>query len=155
MQSALAVSPAGTAGTIQSMGGTTIAYKQSGYGPEDVPGTQSQFYNPRGLNIASNGDVYLTDALNERVRMIDAAGNVHLVAGNPTPANAPANQTAPNGTIASGVSATDPSVTFNQPHGVAVSSDGSKIYIADSSNCVIRMVSKATNMITTIAGKGQ
>ena len=37
---------------------------------------------------------------------------------------------------------------------MAVSSDGSKIYIADSSNCVIRMVDKATGNITTIAGKG-
>jgi sugar lactone lactonase YvrE len=151
LPSAQAVSPAGTAGTIQTMGGTTIAYKQSGYGPEDVPATQSQFFNGRGLNIAPNGDVYVTDALNQRVRMIDGAGNVHLVAGSPTPANAPA---ATGAATANGVSATDPSVMFNQPHGVAVSSDGAKIYIADSSNCVIRKVDKATNIITTVAGKG-
>jgi len=153
LPSAFAVSPSGTAGTIQTMGGYTnpVTYRQGGYGPENVPATQSQVFNPRGLNIASNGDVYFTDALNQRVRMIDAAGNIHLVAGNPNPADGPA---AAGPATAKGVSATDPTVMFNQPHGVAVSSDGSKIYIADSGNCVIRMVDKATGIITTIAGKG-
>src|SRR5690348_7827832 len=70
LPSAFAVSPSGTAGTIQTMGGYTnpVTYKQGGYGPEEVPATQSQVSNPRGLNIAPNGDVYFTDALNERVR---------------------------------------------------------------------------------------
>jgi sugar lactone lactonase YvrE len=153
LPSAFAVSPSGQPGTIQTMGGYTnpVTYRQGGYGPEEVAATQSQVSNPRGLNLDSNGNVYFTDALNERVRMIDAAGNIHLVAGNPNPANA----AAPAGpATAKNVSATDPSVMFNQPHGVAVSSDGSKVYIADSGNCVIRMVDKATNLITTIAGKG-
>src|SRR5579884_2956995 len=34
LPSAFAVSPAGQAGTIQTMGGSTVNYRQSGYGPE-------------------------------------------------------------------------------------------------------------------------
>ena len=76
-----AYSPAGATGTIQTMAGYTFNYSQGGYGPEETIATQSQFFNPRGLGFASNGDVYVTDALNNRVRKIDSNGIVHLVAG--------------------------------------------------------------------------
>jgi sugar lactone lactonase YvrE len=147
LPSAFAVTPAGTAGTIQTMAGFTNNYKQGGYGPEDVAATQSQLYNPRGLAVAPDGSVYFTDALNQRVRVVDPSGNIHLVAGNGTVTTPLSNMN-----IGDNVPAT--SVTMNQPHGVAVSSDGKKVYIADSGNCVIRMVDTATGMISTIAGKG-
>ena len=82
----------GPAGTIQTMGGITRNYQQGGYGPEGVHATESQFQNPRGLAFAPNGDLYVTDALNHRVRKIDANGVVSLVAGTGTicPTEAPA-----------------------------------------------------------------
>ena len=141
--------PPGGAGWIQTMGGVTRQYVQGGYGPENALATESQFSNPRGLAFASNGDVYITDALNHRVRKIGADGAVSLVAGNPNPVN-PATE---KGYVGEGISATDPSVRLNEPHGVAVDTAGN-VYIADSQNCVIRKVNTA-GIITKFAGTGQ
>ncbi|HET9769282.1 MAG TPA: hypothetical protein VFS16_00235 [Acidimicrobiia bacterium] len=122
-------SPGGAAGTIRTMAGVTRDFQSGGYGPEDVVATESQFHNPRGLAFAPNGDVYVSDALNHRVRRIDASGVVHLVAGSGAPGE------------------------LNEPHGVAVDSRGN-VYIADSRNCVIRKVDTA-GVMTTVAGTGQ
>jgi hypothetical protein len=131
--------PGGSPGTIQTMGGVTRSYQQGGYGPEGVLATESQFQNPRGLNFAPNGDVYITDALNHRVRRIDQAGVVHLVAGTGIPGHA-------------GDGGDARSAHLNEPHGVAVDSEGN-VYIADSKNCVIRKVDTA-GVITRYAGTG-
>ena len=118
-------SPAGSAGTIQTMGGVTRDFQQGGYGPEDVLATASQFSNPRGLGFAPNGDLYVGDTLNNRVRKIEANGVVNLVAG---------------------------AGDLREPHGVAVDSLGD-VYIADTGNCVIRKVSSSGAM-TQFAGTG-
>ena len=134
-----APTPGGPAGTIQTMGGVTRNYQQGGYGPEGVYAIESQFQNPRGLNFAPNGDVYITDALNHRVRRIDQAGIVHLVAGTGVPG-------------AAGDGGDAKLAQLNEPHGVAVDSEGN-VYIADSKNCVIRKVDTA-GIITRFAGTG-
>jgi streptogramin lyase len=121
------------------MGGVTRAYQQGGYGPEGVLATESQFQNPRGLNFAPNGDVYITDALNHRVRRIDQGGVVHLVAGTGIPGS-------------SGDGGDAKFAQLNEPHGVAVDTEGN-VYIADSRNCVIRKVDTA-GIITRYAGTG-
>src|SRR4051794_36080192 len=54
----------GPAGTIQTMGGATVNFKQGGYGPENVLATSSQFSIPRGLNFDSHGNLFVSDALN-------------------------------------------------------------------------------------------
>ncbi len=146
----------GPAGTIHTMAGVTRNYQQGGYGNaqglEGGPAKESQFQNPRGLAFAPNGDVYVTDALNNRVRKIDANGIVSLVAGNGTicekpPLNLPY-QNCYTGDNGQAVNA-----TLNEPHGVAVDSEGN-VYIADSKNCAIRKVDTA-GIITTYAGTGQ
>jgi sugar lactone lactonase YvrE len=128
------------AGMIKTMGGVTSHSTQGGYGPEDVPATESQFKNPRGLAFApTSGDLYITDALNHRVRRIDAAGVVHLVAGNGTAGN-------------TGDGFDAKLASLNEPHGVAVDTEGN-VYIADSKNCVIRKVD-TSGIITKFAGTG-
>ena len=140
MQSALAVpGPTGPAGTITTMAGKTANFAQGGPGTDNVSATDSQLNNPRGLNFAPNGNVYFTDALNNQVRMIDANGIIHLVAG-----------TGATGYTGDGADAK--LATLNQPHGVAVDSAGN-VYIADSTNCVIRLVN-AAGIISTYAGTG-
>ena len=136
------------AGTIRTMGGVTSHSVQGGYGPEGVPATESQFKNPRGIAFAPNGDLYLTDALNNRVRKIDQNGVVTLVAGTGTQC--------PTGTdpapCHTGDGGQAVNATLNEPHGVAVDS-GNNVYIADSKNCVIRKVDTA-GVITRYAGTG-
>ena len=137
----------GAAGTIHTMGGITRNYQQGGYGPEGVNAKESQFQNPRGLAFAANGDVYVTDALNNRVRKIDSNGVVSLVAGNGTvcTTDVPAPCYAGDGGPAI-------NATLNEPHGVALDSEGN-VYIADSKNCVIRKVDTG-GIISTYAGTG-
>jgi len=141
--------PSVDTGYIQTMAGTTRNYSQGGYGDqnglEGGPATNSQFSNPRGLAFGpgANPDVYVTDALNHRVRKIDADGNVSLIAGNGTMGDYSAAQ--------DGVDAK--TVALNEPHGVAVDSLGN-VYIADSKNCVIRKVEAATGLISRYAGTG-
>ncbi|HEV3364834.1 MAG TPA: hypothetical protein VG795_11985, partial [Acidimicrobiia bacterium] len=138
----------GAAGTIQTMGGITRNYQQGGYGPEGVNAKESQFQNPRGLAFAPNGDLYVTDALNNRVRKIDANGIVTLVAGNGTVCTTDVPAPCYTGDGGAAINA-----TLNEPHGVAVDSEGI-VYIADSKNCVIRKVDTG-GIISTYAGTGQ
>jgi sugar lactone lactonase YvrE len=51
--------------------------------------------------------------------------------------------------------ATDPAnAEFRGPQGVALDGSGSVLYVADSSNCVIRKIVMASGEVTTIAGTG-
>ena len=134
-----APSPGVPAGHIKTMGGVTRNFQQGGYGPENVLAVESQFQNPRGLTFAPSGEVYITDALNHRVRKIDDGGVVSLVAGNGVP-----------GHTGDGGDAT--LAQLHEPHGVAVDSLGN-VYIADSKNCVIRKVNTA-GIISRFAGTG-
>jgi sugar lactone lactonase YvrE len=133
-------SPSGPAGMIQTMGGVTRNYVQGGYGPEGAPATESQFSNPRGLGFGPNGEIYVADSLNHRIRKIDQNGIVTHIAGNGTAGGWDATQ--------DGADAT--SITLNEPHGVAADSAGN-VYIADSKNCIIRKVDTA-GKISRVAG---
>ena len=145
------------AGHIQTMAGTTRNFSQGGYGDqnglEGGPATQSQFSNPRGLAFGpgADPDIYITDALNHRVRKIDAAGNVSLVAGNGA---VDAVSKKPGPYLAGAHDNVDAkTVPLNEPHGVAVDSLGN-VYIADSKNCIIRKVNATNGIISRFAGTG-
>jgi sugar lactone lactonase YvrE len=81
--------------------------------------------------------LYVADTGNNRIRKITPAGKVSTVAGNGTAG------------YVDGPAAT---AEFNGPIGLAVSSDGD-IYVADTYNDVIRMIT-TEGQVTTIAGGG-
>ena len=45
--------------------------------------------------------------------------------------------------------------TFNQPQGLALSDDGTRLYVADTENHLIRMVDFPSGQVSTVAGTGQ
>ena len=45
--------------------------------------------------------------------------------------------------------------TFNQPQGLALNDDGSRLYIADTENHLIRVVDFPTGQVSTVAGTGR
>jgi hypothetical protein len=119
------------------------------------PATQAELYLPSGIAVDGAGNLYIADTLHNRIRMVCAsatsatihgttctgAGIISTIAGNGNPS-----YTGDGGPAAS--------ATLNGPGDVALDGAGN-LYIADSSNNVIRMISAATGVITTIAGNNK
>jgi uncharacterized protein (TIGR03437 family) len=96
----------------------------------------SQLNYPTGIVIDKSGNIYIADGLNNRVRKV-SGGVISTVAGNGT-----AGYTGDKGAATS--------AELNNPIGLALDSSGN-LYIADSANNVVRMVS-SSGTITTFAG---
>ena len=119
---------------------TTFAGNGSGsHGGDGTPATSAQIPFPFGGVFDQEGNYYFTENGN-RVRMVDAAGIVHTVAGNGS-----------GGYSGDGMLATN--TELNQPNGVAVDGSGN-IYIADWYNYRVRKVDAMTHIISTVAGIG-
>ena len=99
----------------------------------------SGFLAPVGIAVADDGNVFVADLVNARVRRISADGKIETVAGNGT-----------LGSSGDGGAAT--SAQLNVPVAVAVDRAGG-LYISDRANYRVRKVSPA-GIITTVAGNG-
>jgi DNA-binding beta-propeller fold protein YncE len=101
----------GTDGVVASLGGGTAGFADGGMGG-------AMFNHPQGLAIANNGDLFLTDTDNFRIRKISADGSsVTTIAG--------------NGTGDHKDSESSLEAEFFGIEGVSVSGDGKTIYVAD------------------------
>jgi sugar lactone lactonase YvrE len=152
LTAARAAAPTGQTGYIQTIAGNMQNFQQFGYSGDGGPAAQAQLYNPRAIGFGKNGDVFIADALNQRIRKIDAGGVISTFAGSGPPDAGGQLQNGATPTGANGDGGPATSAVFNQPHGVGVDSKGS-VYIADSGNHRLRMVDTA-GKITTIAGTG-
>src|SRR5678816_198593 len=114
---------------------STLAGGSEGFA--DGAGTAASFNTPSALALAPDGNLYVADTGNNRIRKITPDGRVSTVAGNGTAGyvDGPAAQ-----------------AQFNGPIGLAVSVSGD-IYVADTYNDVIRMIT-TEGEVTTIAGGG-
>jgi NHL repeat len=116
--------------TIAGTGSTTF------FG-NNVPATGADLYYPTGAASDSSGNIYISDRANCVVRVVNAGtGDISTFAGTGT-----------CGYSGDGGAAT--SAELNNPYGLAVDSSNN-VYIADTNNCLIRVVSSGT--ITTFAG---
>ena len=98
--------------------------------------------SPTAVTIGPDGDLYVADARSHHVSRINGdSGEIITLAG--------LGEAAFNGDLKPAVSA-----GLNTPNGIAVAANGN-IYIADSGNNRIRMISAATGLIDTIAGTGE
>lgn len=126
-------------GIISTVAGNGTA----GFGGDTSLATSGQLYKPQGVAVDPNGNFYIADTDNQRIRRVDAAtGIITTVAGNGTA-----------GYIADGYAATASQSELNYPESIAFDAS-SNLYIADSLNNRIREVSATTGKLSTIAGTG-
>jgi sugar lactone lactonase YvrE len=124
---------------------TTIAGSgTNGYDGDDRPATEAALNTPSAVAAASNGDLYIADTLNYRVRKVDAKTRlIHTVAGDGLPGEPE--------DVGDGGPAT--AAHLNMPSDVAVAANGD-VYIADMHHNRVRKVDARTGIITTVAGSG-
>ncbi len=109
-----------------------------GFSGDGGPATSAQLNHPAGLAVDADGNLYIADTDNNRVRKVDADGVISAFAGNGT-----------EGSKGDGHSAI--SAQLNHPQSLAVDSAG-YVYIADTGNHCIRKV--VFGIIITVAGTG-
>ena len=129
---------------------TTIAGSgETGYDGDEKPATEAALNTPNAVAAAPNGDIYIADTLNNRIRMVDhATGNIHTVAGDGlTGGDGPLTDQQ----VGDGGPAT--SAHLFMPSDVQIASNGD-IYIADMHHNRVRRVDARTHIITTVAGTG-
>jgi GT2 family glycosyltransferase/sugar lactone lactonase YvrE len=124
---------------------TTIAGSgETGYDGDEKAATEAALNTPNAVTAAPNGDIFIADTLNNRIRMVDhATGFIHTVAGDGQPGG--------DGPIGDGGPAT--SAHLFMPSDVQVASNGD-LYIADMHHNRVRKVDARTQIITTVAGNG-
>src|SRR4051794_15376733 len=103
---------------------------------------QATFNAPQRIQIDSQGNVYVADTQNSRVRRIDAVtGQVTTVAGS-------------GASGYNGAAGAATAIKLNHPRGLALDGDG-RLFVADSNNHRIRRVDLLTGQLTTVVGKGK
>jgi DNA-binding beta-propeller fold protein YncE len=125
---------------------TTIAGSgKAAYDGDDQPATEAALHAPNAVAAAPNGDIYIADTVNYRIRMIDhATGLIHTIGGVGIPGE--------NGTVGDGGPATQ--AFLNMPSDVVIGPTGD-IYIADMHHQRVRRIDARTRLIFTVAGSGQ
>ncbi|HVV53891.1 MAG TPA: hypothetical protein VHC47_01115 [Mucilaginibacter sp.] len=127
-----------TPSTLSALVGavTTFAGNQTA-GYADGSGMGAQFSGPSGVAVDAQGNIYISDTFNNRIRKITPDGTVTTIAGNGTPGYADGN-------------AAD--AEFYGPEGLAVDAQGN-VFVADFGNNLIREIS-TSGVVSTFSGVG-
>jgi IPT/TIG domain/NHL repeat len=128
------MSTAGSVGTFAGEYSVPGGIAQGGYADGSV--LTARFYSPYGVTFDAQGNVYVADGANNRIRKV-SSGVVSTLAG-----NGKAGYVDGSGTTAE----------FNAPWAVAVDGQGN-VYVADQGNAVIRKITPS-GVVSTLAGNG-
>ena len=106
---------------------TTVAGSgAAGFGGDGGPATSAKLWYPLGVAVGIDGNLYIADSHNNRIRKVDSSGIITTFAGNGTPGF-------------SGDEGPPTDAQLDYPSGVAVDDEGN-VFIADLKNSRIREV---------------
>jgi len=129
----------GPDGLVSTLAGTG----REGSSGDDGPAARAELNGPHSLAVASNGDVFVADTWNNRVRKIDArSGRITNVAG-----------TGRKGFSGDGGFATQ--ADFGGIYCLALDQAGQTLDLADLDNRRVRRVDMKTGIVSTVAGNGK
>lgn len=123
-------------GTIETFAGSFTAAT----GTDGGPATSVNFGSVLGVAVDSTNDVYISDGVQSRIRMVKPSGTISTVAGNGTQGF-----TGDNGPPLS--------ASFFRPSGLAFDASG-RLLVADKDNARVRAITVGSTVVT-IAGNGQ
>ncbi len=131
-----------TTGVLTLVAGNSRA----GFSGDGGPAVNAQLNSPQGVALDPAGNLYIADSLNNRIRMVTPQGIISTFAGNgsSSPDSVP-------GSFNDGAPATQG--LLKRPLGLATDGAGN-VYIADTGDNLIREVTNATGLISSIAGDG-
>jgi len=119
---------------------STLAGGERGYA--DGLGSAARFDLPTGITMDAEGNLYVADTFNHRIRKITPRGEVSTLAGGGLSGYE-------KGSFADGEGQ---NARFNEPHGIAIDAMGN-LYVTDSWNHRIRKVTPR-GKVSTLAGSG-
>ena len=70
-----------TGGTIHAFAGQVYDFSFPWFGGDGGPAVDAQLFSPFGLDTDAEGNVFISDQYNSRIRKVDTAGVIHTVAG--------------------------------------------------------------------------
>jgi hypothetical protein len=122
-------------GRIRTIAGTG----KTGYGGDNGPALKANLAHPMGVAVDANGNVYVADRENNRIRKISVDGTIRTVVGSGR----------------QGQSGNGPALSINLdfPHGVAIDAMGT-LYVADTFNHRIRRLDP-DGVVRVVAGTGK
>ncbi len=127
------VDPSGAISTVAGTG-------EAGSAGDDGPASEALLSDPAGIAVDDDGNLYIADKGNDRVRKVDSSGTMSTVAGGDE----------------AGFSGDDgpaSEASLKAPVDVAVDTSGN-LYISDSGNHRIRKVDAESGSISTVVGNG-
>ena len=112
---------------------TVAGVGQPGMAVNGVDARTTTLHSPTGVAVGPSGTIYVSDTRNHQIRVIDTAGTIDLLAGNP--AGGPG--------LAAG--------EFWRPAGIFLHTNGN-LLVADSLNHRVQMVNVATGATSIVVG---
>lgn len=105
-------------------------------GSNDGPRNAARFYQPTGIALDANGNVFVADSGNHTVRQIGRDGIVRTIAG--------------VAQVKGSADGNGTNARFDTPYGVALDKSGN-LYVTDRNNCTVRKIGP-DGTVSTVAG---